>query len=744
MEVAAKSGVRFANFELDLSTGELRSNGDRTYLQEKPFQILSLLLERPGQLVTRDQLMKHLWPDGTFVDFDQSLNKAMNRLREALGDSAEKPRFIETLPRRGYRFIGQIENHALAPNPESSAAIPLQPAKARPWWPMWAALLALALVAITVGRQWFAVRRSDSNPLENLKQRRLTANSSENAVESDVISPDGKMLAYSDRNGIHIQRLETGQVRDVALPESLKGKPQSWLLANTWIRDGSSIIANAVPSGQPPSIWLVPVTGAPMRKIRDNALAWAVSRDGMWVAFGANLDNLYYRELWIVHPDGTDAHKVFDADKDAAFGGAEFSPDGRRLAYVKLRRLPDRGEETFESRPLEGGPAITAIASVFPRDIEDWSWSPDGRIIYSLIDDAERTCNFWQVRIDSQTGRPVEKARQLTNWSGFQMDNPSFSADGKRLTFLKSSIQGTLYLAEIRAGGAQISTPVRLTLNEGEDTAVGWADDNKTVLFLSNDNGHPQLFRQMIGQETAQPIGSALEEFATEAQISPDGDWMLYLVPPINWGSAQPVSLMRMALAGGAPQLVLESFWGATPSFRCARHPAVLCILAEQTPDHSQLVFTEVDPVRGRGREVARSGIEATPDAHYDWDLSPDGRRVAFLKESEAKITLLSLVGDSTEQIAVTKGPKLYSVRWAADGQGMFVSALGDGGATLLHLDLEGNTHSLWHTKGGIQQPGDVFRTQRLVPRAIPSPDGRGLAIQRSSVSSNVWMLENF
>ncbi len=109
MPSPGKTSVSFGDFVLDLSTGELRSNGNKTYLQEKPFQILALLLEQPGQLVTREHLMKQLWPDGTFVDFDQSLNKAINRLREALDDSADQPKFIETLPRRGYRFIAAVE-----------------------------------------------------------------------------------------------------------------------------------------------------------------------------------------------------------------------------------------------------------------------------------------------------------------------------------------------------------------------------------------------------------------------------------------------------------------------------------------------------------------------------------------------------------------------------------------------------------------------------------------------------------
>src|SRR5258708_38798909 len=96
---------RFAAFELDLATGELRKNGLKIKLQDQPLTVLGLLLERRGDLVTREEIRNRLWPADTFVDFDRSLNTAINRLRDALGDQAENPRFVETLPRRGYRFI---------------------------------------------------------------------------------------------------------------------------------------------------------------------------------------------------------------------------------------------------------------------------------------------------------------------------------------------------------------------------------------------------------------------------------------------------------------------------------------------------------------------------------------------------------------------------------------------------------------------------------------------------------------
>jgi DNA-binding winged helix-turn-helix (wHTH) protein len=101
--------VRFGVFEVDLEAGQLLKDGQKVKLQGQPFQVLAMLLERPGQVVTREELQQRLWSADTFVDFDHGLNKAINKIREALGDSADSPRFVETLARRGYRFVAPVE-----------------------------------------------------------------------------------------------------------------------------------------------------------------------------------------------------------------------------------------------------------------------------------------------------------------------------------------------------------------------------------------------------------------------------------------------------------------------------------------------------------------------------------------------------------------------------------------------------------------------------------------------------------
>jgi len=115
--------VRFGVFELDLVAGELRKSGVRIRLQEQPFQVLALLVERSGDVVTREELREKLWPADTFVDFDHSLNTAINKLREALGDSASSPRYVETLARRGYRFLATVERAAAPARAQESSSV---------------------------------------------------------------------------------------------------------------------------------------------------------------------------------------------------------------------------------------------------------------------------------------------------------------------------------------------------------------------------------------------------------------------------------------------------------------------------------------------------------------------------------------------------------------------------------------------------------------------------------------------
>ena len=614
-------------------------------------------------------------------------------------------------------------------------------------------VFVLLAIAIFV---WFAKRQAPTVP--DLKQRQLTANSSENAVMGGAVSPDGKYLAYADLQGIHIKLLETGETKAVPQPESLKEKQVNWQITPTWVRGGSSFIANAKPHGERPSIWTVSVMGGLPRKLRDDTLAYTVSRDGAWVAFGANLGRLYYRELWLMTPEGGEARKLYEVDEDSAIGGAEWSPDGQRLAYPRWHQpIGGKFEWHFESRDLKGGPPITIASDLDLTDITDWSWVPDGRILYTVpdySDSRENTCNFWQTRTDARKGEPLEKPKRLTNWSGFCIDSPSATADGKKLAFRRTTVQSSVYLADLQTNGVRITAPRRLTLNEGRDFPAAWTADSKAVVFVSNRNGQWQIFRQSHDKEVAEPIikASDTEAERTEAgefnptipRISPDGAWILYMVRRTVSGFSPSAELMRVPVAGGPPQLVLTSSPGIIHSFRCARSPSALCVMAERATDRKQLVFTAFDPVKGGGRELTRFGTSSTPDAEYAWDLSPDGTRIAILRRSEATIHILSLSHQTSEEVTGKRLSSLETVDWAANGRGLFVSSVREGGSALLHLDLKGDSHPLWESKGTVEPGILAFVGGPSVPWVVPSPDGRHLAICVWSLNANIWMMENF
>ena len=204
--------IRFSTFEVNLHTGELRQRGQKVKLQEQPFQVLAALLERPGELVTREELRSKLWPADTFVDFDHSLNAAIKRLRDAFGESAETPIFVETVARRGYRFIAPVNG---APS-EVGVAVPTvlsKPSLLRPW--MAIAFLSTAAIAVLLWSLW----RHPSRSTEVI-ERKLTANSLENGVKTAAVSPDGKFLAYSDNTGLYLKEIRTGETHRVTLPQN--------------------------------------------------------------------------------------------------------------------------------------------------------------------------------------------------------------------------------------------------------------------------------------------------------------------------------------------------------------------------------------------------------------------------------------------------------------------------------------------------------------------------------------------
>ena len=596
------------------------------------------------------------------------------------------------------------------------------------------AAAGVAVLFVASAAFWFAKRQLQSSAaLPQLKLQQLTSSTSENAVDNGAISPDGKYLAYADRVGMHIKRLETGETQNIPQPDEVKNNWVSWEI-NAWLPDGTRFLANAYRhrgdttyrNSQGTSAWIVSVSGGPPHKLRDEAVTDSVSPDGSLVAFETNAGRLGDREIWVMRPDGEDARKVFDIDENGTIGGLQWSPDGQRVMYSKEKG--SHGTFSFVSGDLTGGPLTTFLPPVDPKRIRDYLWLPDGRMILGMEEpDTMYACNFWQIRLDPRGTEFIGKPQRLTNLAGSCADLRNVSSDGKRLLFFEWRPNTNVYVAHLQAGGTRITAPTRLTGEQSWNEPFGWTADSKAVLFDSNRRMDAMvLFKQPLDQYIAEPILpiSKDDDLGGEC-VSPEGSWIFYGVTPHD---KSPGKLMRVPVTGGSPQLVLTGDIDGAP--RCAKSLADLCAVAERSADRKQLVFTAFGPANGRERELTKWNVDA--GANYYWDLSPDGTRIAILKSHEGRIQIVWLNGREPEEITVEGWDNLSTATWTADGNGLFASSYTERGAVLLSVDLQGKARVLWEHKGGIDTYG------------VPSPDGRHLAMRGWVVETSLWLMENF
>jgi Tol biopolymer transport system component len=351
-------------------------------------------------------------------------------------------------------------------------------------------------------------------------------------------------------------------------------------------------------------------------------------------------------------------------------------------------------------------------------------------LIYTVNDpEALRTtCNFWVMRVDTSTGKILEKPRRLTNWPGFCAAAISVTADGKRLAFLEWESHGTSYMADLVAGGTQILKPRRFPASESSDAALDWTPDSKAIILMSNRTGHSAIYKQSLEQDAAEPL--VKEGYAGDARVTPDGKWVLYFANTIEPPATVPVSLMRVPLTGGTPQLLYTS--KSYSLVACARAPSNLCVIGELTEDRKHVTISTLDPLHGRGRELTRFVLDSSENSWW-FALSPDGTRVAATASPAGSIYILSLQGQATKQLRVKGWSNLLLPSWAADGKNLFLFSDNLQGRTLLEVDMQGNAQFLWEVPGASGEASSVS-----------SPNVQHLAICAWTLKTNMWMIENF
>jgi Tol biopolymer transport system component/DNA-binding winged helix-turn-helix (wHTH) protein len=737
--------VRFGVFEANLASAELRKNGQKIKLQEQPFQVLTILLENSGEVVTREQFRATLWPADTFVDFDHGLNAAIKRLRDALGDSADSPRFVETLARRGYRFIAPVTapshgngSHTadasappmVVPGPVTSAvpiavaeptginAAPIGPNVSVRHWILAFSAAALLVVGSIAG--WIAAHRLTQN--SQLSELRLTNNPPDDPIMSVALSPDSKYLAFADRAGLFLRELATGETHSIDVPGTVRPR------AKAWFPDGSHLLVNAAQPTGIMGVYNVPLLGGSPRKLIDNAEARSVSPDGSQIAVVRN--DWPAQEVWIFSSDGQNSRQLIAATGDI-FGAVVWSPHGHKLAFIRYRYgfSHHESENSLEIYDLENGQTHAILSN--PSLADSVVWSPDGRLIYSVqeqspspsIKSGDGDSNFWALPIDENSGQISGSAHQLT--SGLERKvSPSLSADGKHLAFVRWNGEAHVYFSEVEPGARRVRAPQRLSLEEGRNYPFGWTSDSKSILFTSDRAGQSQLYKQRVDQPAPDLLVGG-KDGITLARPSPDGTQVFYLVQAHNNDGPKFTRLMRVSLSGGAPQLILQR--ETVDNFQCTNLPVKLCILGQATAQDVR--FFQFDPITGQQTPLGFS----VPGSKYNWSLSPDGETIALAQWRRPEIHLVSTRTGKSRTLTLESERGVSSLDWAADGQSLWASSSTFiGTQALLNIDLRGRVHQLF------QDP------DRDIGWAIPSPDGHRIAFWEAGGSSNAWVLNGF
>jgi DNA-binding winged helix-turn-helix (wHTH) protein/Tol biopolymer transport system component len=457
--------IRFGTFEVDLQAGELRKGGLRLKLTGQPFQVLTILLERPGEVVTRDELQKRLWPD-TFVDFDHNLNTAINKIREVLSDSAESPRFVETLPRRGYRFVAPVDVDAgLLPAPQGDQQrLRLRPQTNVPTSGSRvlrnAVVTSGVVIAGLTGAMYLALKSPEPPSVKRIYQ--LT---NDGAPKASVLTGDGSRVFFTEEMTDGWRIAQVPVTGGEAAPIPLQNAAQA---AIPQVRDISPnhsefLVTSRKGFETDVPLWVSPTAGGAARR-----LGSLVATDATWSANGQSILYGANGTLYVAKADGSESRKLINVN-----GGVfqpRWSPDGKLVRFT----LDDPGKPVSLWEVGEDG---TNLHPLFSKGDFEWEccgmWTPDGK--YFVFEAASNGISqTWAFR-ESQTlfrralfpSRRI-KPTQLTS-GPISFGSPSVSLDGKRLYTIGGQSRGELvrydknarafvpYLSGISARGLSFS-----------------------------------------------------------------------------------------------------------------------------------------------------------------------------------------------------------------------------------------------------------------------------------------------
>jgi Tol biopolymer transport system component/DNA-binding winged helix-turn-helix (wHTH) protein len=723
-----QAAFQFGAFEINPHTRELRKRGVKLKLQDQPLQILVLLLEHPGEIVTRQEIQKRLWPENTYVDFDNAINSAVRKLRDALTDSPDNPRFVETLARRGYRFIAPVSRPATVPFRETPSHLSSQPApvpvtptrqttqRRRLVWMICSLVVVLGAVGMAL-RWWISKSNHDRHDTPRTAVP-LTGNTG--YEEFPTFSPEGTRVAFAwtepgkQLPNIYIKLI--GQGDPIRLTTDPAGD-----FAPAWSPDGRWIAFLRVRQPVLAAVMVVPSLGGQEREVAEVSLeaeellrhgesysvpppflAW--SANGQWLlSVEQNAASGAVSIVRISVESGAKRTLTSPPKEINGDGGLAVSPDGKTLAFTRTLGV-------FEKDIYAVSLSEDALPIAAPRrltfdnkEIEGLAWTRDGRGLVFSSNRGGRD-ELWQmhfrpadgpVRLGAAGDNPFEIAVAREGYhlvyshhmmhgqiwrmrldshareqaqsfiSSTRLDVlPKYSPDGRWIAF-QSGRSGN---QEIWICDSDGSHPVQLTtFRNAWAGSPRWSPDGQKVAFDSNAGGNWDIY--VIGSQGGQPVRLTMSEAQEfRPSWSHDGKWVYFC----STRTGQP-QVWKIPAAGGTAVSVTKHGGG----------------VAFESIEGKDLYYTkdrQLWKVPVRGGEETRVLASLLDD-----NFAPAKRGIYFLagapSDANLRVRLLSFATHAIQTIGVVPGSSGCEISVSPDERWLLSGTRGDTGTELMLIE---------------------------------------------------------
>lgn len=653
MQTPSDTAYQFGQFEVNAASGELLKNGKRVRLQEQPFRLLVVLLENAGEVVTREDLSSRIWPEDTFVDFDGSLRVAVRKLREALDDDAESPRYVETIPKRGYRFLGPAVRPAavlplLAAPPTSAAsalvvtapgAVTVPKAASAKRWVI--GLTGAAVIVIGLFAYWLTL---PVRPPRVLSSTQLTF---DGLSKQPPILTDGSRLYF-------------------AVPSSPTGPYE---VATT----GGEPARLAMPN---------------MNPFHFESLA-AISMDGSELLLQSSQAYLWRGPLWVMPTISGPGRRI----NDVTSTDAAWFPDGKRIVYASRRALYVAKSDGTDSRQL-----------VKVNGTPSWMrWSPDGRLLRFTVTDLQtNTTSLWEVRDDGSGLHPL-----LPGWNNSPAECcGSWTRDGRYFVFQSTrNFRSDIWTIREKPGVLQKpeSTPVQLTSGPLSFKGPQPSYDGRK-LFAIGVQRRGELQRYDTRSKQFMPYLSGIS--ADTMDFSRDGQWVTYVSVPDGtlWRSklngTEKLQLTFPPMTAYLPRWAPDGKRIAFQGLSTGKSWTMFIVSADGgnlhevrpwpgdpgwSPDGNSMVFSTAPLVFDPGAstrstiqimDLRSRQVSTLPDSEgfYSPRWSPDGRYIAAMQADSNRLEIFDL---SSRQWRELGAVEIAYPNWSRDSSYIYFRSRG-------------------------------------------------------------------